>query len=134
MKNTRKIQRLNIYTNPIEAIHGEELSAAEARRYIYPVDLTDSAGDLSTIVQKLKASKAEAIRDAIKYYAEYLRGLKVVTYRNITKKQAKREIEKYLKGKDRVHADEISDALRLDISLVNGALLELWKEGWIEPE
>lgn len=110
------------------------MSSIEARRYIYPVDLSDSVGDLNTIVQRLKASKAEAIRDAIKYYAEYLRGLEVVTYRDITKKQAKREIEKYLKGKDRVHAGEISDALRIDISLVNGALLELWKEGWIEPE
>ena len=43
-------------------------------------------------------------------------------------------IQRYLKGKDRVRADEISDALRIDFDLVNELLLELWGEGWVEPE
>lgn len=110
------------------------MSTARTRRYVYPVDLGDSAGYLNTIVKKLRASKAEAIREAIKHYAEYLRGLEVVTYRKVSREQAKGEIQKYLKGKDRVSADEISDVLLFDISLVNEALLELWKEGWVEPE
>jgi PHP family Zn ribbon phosphoesterase len=63
-----------------------------------------------------------------------LRGLEVITYRDVTRAQAKREIQKYLKGKNRVRADEISDVLRIDLSLVNEVLLELWGEGWVEPE
>ena len=65
---------------------------------------------------------------------KYLRGLEVITYRKVSKKQAKQEIQRYLKGKDRVRADEISDALRIDFDLVNELLLELWGEGWVEPE
>lgn len=129
-----KIKQLNTYTSHIQVIHGERLSAVRARRYVYPVDLSDSVGDLSTIVKKLGASKAEAIRGAIKYYAEYLRGLEVITYRKISIEQAKREIQKYLKNKDRVSADEISDTLRIDMTLVNETLLKLWQEGWVEPE
>lgn len=129
----QKIKRLNTYTSPIQLIHGEGLSAVRSRRYVYPVDLSDSVSDLSTIVKKLGASKADAIRGAIKYYAGYLRGLEVITYRKISVEQAKREIQKYLKGKDRVSADEISDKLRIDMGLVNETLLKLWQEGWVEP-
>jgi hypothetical protein len=103
-------------------------------RFVYPVDLTDYADHLNTIAEKLRVSKAEAIREAIRHYAEYLGGLEVITYRDVTAKQAKREIQKYLKGKDRVMADEISDALRIDLRLVNEALMELWRAGWVEPE
>jgi predicted ArsR family transcriptional regulator len=63
-----------------------------------------------------------------------VRGLEVVTYRELTKEQAKEEVKKYLKGKDRVSADEISDALRVDMGLVNEVLMELWQEGWVEPQ
>lgn len=128
-----KIRRLNIYTSPIQVIRGEELSAIETRRYVYPVDLSDNVDDLNTIVEKLGTSKAEAIREALKHYAEYLQGLEVITYRKVSKKQAKNEIQEYLKGKERVGADEISDALRIDMTLVNEVLLELWQEGWVEP-
>ncbi len=105
------------------------------KRNIYPVSL--AARDrqaLDEIAARSKISKAEAIRRAIQQYAEYLRGLEVITYRKVSKKQAKREIQRYLKGKDRVRADEISDALRIDFDLVNKTLLKLWGEGWVEPE
>ena len=104
------------------------------KRLVYPVDLTDSLKDLNAITERRRISKADAIREAIKNYAEHLRGLEVVTYRDVTKGQAKKEIQRYLKGKDRVRADEISDALRIDFGLVNELLLELWGEGWVEPE
>jgi hypothetical protein len=103
-------------------------------RLVYPVDLTDRSGDLNTIAEKLRISKAEAVREAVRHYAEYVRGLEVINYRQINKGQAKKEIESYLKGKERVWTDEISDALRVDPGLVNEALLELWKEGWVEPK
>lgn len=54
--------------------------------------------------------------------------LEIITYRDITKEQAK------MKGKKRVSADEISDVLRIDMTLVNETLHELWHEGWVEPE
>ncbi len=82
------------------------------QRYIYPVDLTEVERELNFIVEKLKVSKAEAIREAIRYYAEELRGLEVVELRDIPREQAKKEIAEYIKGKERVWADEIADALR----------------------
>ncbi len=103
------------------------------QRYIYPVDLTEVEKELNLIVEKLKVSKAEAIREAIRYYAEELRGLEVVELRDIPREQAKKEIVEYIKGKERVWADEIADALRLDLSLVNDILMELWSEGYVEP-
>ncbi len=88
---------------------------------------------LERVVGKLGGSKADAIRGAIKYYAEYVRGLEVVKVRQkVPRKQAKREILGYLKGKDRVYADEIADALNLDFRFVNELLLELWQEGVVE--
>ena len=104
------------------------------QRYVYPVDLTDVKEELKFIVEKLKVSKAEAIREAIRHFAEELRGLEVVELREIPREQAKKEIIEYIKGKDRVWADEIADALRLDLSLVNDILMELWSEGYVEPE
>ena len=90
--------------------------------------------DLNVITEKLGGSKAEAIREAIKHYAGDLRGLEVLTYREVSRGDAKKEIQRYLRGKDRVRADEISDTLRIDFHLVNELLLELWQEGWVEPE
>lgn len=104
------------------------------QRYIYPVDLTEVEEELSLIVEKLRLSKAEAIREAIRQYAEELKGLEVVELRDISKEQAKKEIIDYIRGKERVWADEIADALRLDLSLVNDILMELWSEGYVEPE
>ena len=103
-------------------------------RYVYPVDLTEVEKELKIITDKLKISKAEAIREAIRYYAEELRGIEVVELRDVPRDQAKKEIIEFIKDKDRVWADEISDALRIDLSLVNDILMELWSEGYVEPE
>ncbi len=111
-----------------------ELKAEYAKGYVYPLKLTeeDQKG-LKKIMEKLGCKKGEAIRDAIRHYAEYLEGLEVVNLRDLSEEEAKKEIRAYLKGKDRVRADEISDALRLDLGLVNKALLTLWQEGEVEP-
>ncbi len=84
-------------------------------------------------MEKLGCTKAEAIREAIKHYAEYLEGLEVVNLRNLSEEEAKKEVQAYLKGKERVTADKVSDDLRLDLSLVNKVLLALWQEGEVEP-
>lgn len=89
---------------------------------------------LNFIAEKLKVSKAEAIREAIRFFAEELKGLEVVELRNISKEEAKKEVMEFIKGKDRVWADEIAEALRLDLSLVNDVLMELWSEGYVEPD
>ncbi len=104
------------------------------QRYVYPVDLTEVEKELKLITEKLKVSKAEAIREAIRHLAEELRGLEVVELRDVSRKQAKKEIVEFIKGKDRVWADEIADSLRLDLTLVNDVLMELWEEGYVEPE
>ncbi len=103
-------------------------------RYVYPVDLTEVEKELKTITEKLKISKAEAIREAIRYYAEELKGLEVIELRDVPRNQAKKEIIEFIKGKERVRADEIADALRIDLSIVNDILMELWSEGYVEPE
>lgn len=105
-----------------------------AKGYVYPLKLPqDSLDALTKIIDKLGCSKAEAIRDAIKYYADYLQGLEVVNLRNLSEEEAKREIQECLRGKDRVSADEISDELRIDMGIVNKVLLGLWQEGDVEP-
>jgi len=42
--------------------------------------------------------------------------LKIVEFRVIPKEQAKKEIIGFIKGKERVWADELADALRLDLT------------------
>ena len=76
-------------------------------RLVYPVDVTPVRAKLKVIEERLGCSKAEAIRESIGHYAEYCKGLEVVTYRDVPKEQAKREILEYLEGKQRVWTDEI---------------------------
>ena len=75
------------------------------KRYIYPVDLKEVDEALEMIVEKIGCSKADAIRDAIGFYADYLSGLEVIRYREIGREEAKEEIKTYIKGKDRASAD-----------------------------
>jgi len=60
--------------------------------------------------------------------------LEVIRYREIGKEEAKEEIKTYIKGKDMGYLHEISDALRIEMSMINEVLLELWEEGWVEPD
>ncbi|MCJ7631628.1 winged helix-turn-helix domain-containing protein [Candidatus Bathyarchaeota archaeon] len=105
-----------------------------AKGYVYPLKLSkEDQKTLARIMEKLGCTKAEAVRDAIGYYGEYLEGLEVVNLRDLSEEEAKKEIQAYLKNKDRVRADEIGDALQLNLSLVNKVLLALWQEGEVEP-
>jgi len=128
----RKI--IHIYSLHQSTPEAIELKPEYAKGYVYPLKLTEEGQrDLARIMEKLGCTKAEAIRDAIKHYAEYLEGLEVVNLRDITEEEAKREVRGYLKGRDRVRADEVADALWLDLGLVNKVLLALWQEGEVEP-
>ncbi|MDG6995215.1 MAG: ribbon-helix-helix protein, CopG family [Nitrososphaerota archaeon] len=103
------------------------------KRLVYPLSLgeTDLAS-LEKISSKTGASKAQAIREAIKAYADELEGLEVIKLRSISKHQARKEILEYLKGHDRALTSDIADSLKLDIVFVNGILEELWGEKKVE--
>jgi hypothetical protein len=104
------------------------------KRKIYPVDVTEVEEALIRIMEKIGCSKAEAIRDAIQHYAEHLEGLEVFEYRDISQEEAKKEVEEYIEGKEKVSSYEISEALRIDMTRVNEALMELWTEKKVSPE
>lgn len=102
-------------------------------KYVYPVTLDKKDREaLKFISDKLDISKADAIREAIDHYSEYLRGIEVVKPRKISDTQAEKEIIEYLKGKYRVYTDEIVDALNIDFDKVNKILMDLWQEGRVE--
>ena len=106
-------------------------------RIIYPVDITAIKKELYEIANKLQVSQAEAIRQAIRYYYEWVQNLKVVTPRVIPMKQAKKEIMEFLNKSETtepIYTDEISDALNLDYDLTHKALMELWKDGEVVRE
>ena len=104
-------------------------------RKVYPVDITPIEKELNQITEKLQISKAEAIRQAIRYYAEWVRDLKIITPRIIPLEEAKKEILKYLETReDVVYTDEIAEALNLDFDLTHKALMELWKDGEVDRE
>ena len=102
-------------------------------RYIYPVTLDKKDRDaLRFISGKLDSSNADAIREAINHYSEYLQGIEVVKPRKISDAQATKEIVDYLRGKERVYTDEIVDALNIDFDKVNRILMDLWQGGKVE--
>jgi hypothetical protein len=103
-------------------------------QYVYPLDLTEVEEELKCIAEKLGVSKDEAVREAIRFFAAELKGLEIVELRDIPKERARKEIIDFIKGKERVWADEIADALRLDLAFVNDILKELWEEGYVEPD
>lgn len=101
-------------------------------REIYPIDITKRKDKLEKICKKMGISKAEAIRDAIDFYYDYVKGLKVIELRDVSKEQAEKEILEYIKEKGKAWTDEIADDLRIDIVLVNGILKELAEKGVVE--
>ncbi len=102
-------------------------------RYVYPVTLDKNDREaLKFISDKLGSSKADAIREAIDHYSEYLEGIEVVKPRKLSDAQATKEIIEYLKGKERVYTDEIVEALNIDFDRVNNILMNLWQEGKVE--
>jgi len=96
-----------------------------AKGYVYPLKPSQEImGNLEKITEKLGCSKADTIRDAIRYYSEYLEGLEIVNLRDLSEEEAKSGIQDYLRGKNRVTADRISNDLRLDLGLANKVFIE----------
>ncbi len=108
--------------------------ARQVKRYVYPVQLDeDELAALNVIVESLHSSKSEAIREAIRSYADQLKGTEVIKIREVTRRQARKEILEFLKKNDRAWSSEIADSLRIDLTLVNRILEELWNEKRIQP-
>lgn len=105
---------------------------ANSHRLIYPVDLSDCAANLELISSRLGVSKAVAIREAIKTYAERVRGLKVVELREVSGKQAEKEVLVYLRKRGKAYTSEIADELRIDVELVNDLLVKLAERGAVK--
>ena len=106
----------------------------QLKRYVYPVQLDEEEVQaLNVIVERMGGTKSEAIRDAIRSFAEEVKGIEVVKIRDISRKQARKEILEYLDKKERAWSSEIADTLRLDLTLVNRVLEELWGEKKVEP-
>jgi len=106
----------------------------QIKRYVYPVQLDETELEaLNAVIYRLHISKSEAIREAVRNYAEQLKGMEVVKLRQVSRSQARKEILEFLDKRDRAWASEIADALRLDITLVNNILEGLWSEKRVEP-
>lgn len=104
------------------------------KRYVYPVQLDEEQVQaLNMIVERTGNTKSEAIREAITSFADEIKGMEVVKIRNISRKQARKEILEYLDKKERAWSSEIADTLRLDLAQVNGILEQLWGEKKVEP-
>jgi len=101
---------------------------------VYPVQLDEEeVKALNVIVERMGGTKSEAIRDAIRSLAEEVKGMEVVKIRDISRKQARKEILEFLDKKERAWSSQIADELRLDLSLVSRVLEELWGEKKVEP-
>lgn len=93
----------------------------------------EDSDNLKKIMTKLEANQSEALREAVKYYADQIDGVEIVKLRDITFEQAKKEISNYLRQKERATNAQIADDLRLDIVLVNKVLNALWEVEVVEP-
>ena len=106
----------------------------QVKRYVYPVQLDEEQLQaLNVIVERTGKTKSEAIREAIRSFAEEVKGTEVVKVREISRKQARKEILEYLDKKERAWSSEIADTLRLDLAEVNRILEKLWSEKKVEP-
>lgn len=104
-------------------------------REVYPVNMDEETSKaLKTIMERLHYSKAVAIRESIKHYADDVKGVQVVQLREgVSLKQAKKEVLEYLQKNGRSWSSDIALSLRLDVELVEKALQELWDQEEVEP-
>jgi len=108
--------------------------ARQVKRYVYPVQLDEEELEaLDTIVGRLRSSKSEAIREAIRNYADQLKGTEVIKIREVSRRQARKEILEFLEKNERAWSSGIADSLRIDLTLVNSILEELWSEKRVQP-
>jgi len=74
-------------------------------------------------------SRNEVIRESVRHFLEEIEEMKVIRIRNISLKQAKKEILAYLKQRNSAYVSDIADTLGIDIQLAFKAVEELQREG-----
>ena len=74
-------------------------------------------------------SRNEVIRESVRHFLEEIEEMKVIRIRNISLKQAKKEILAYLKQRNSAYVSNIADTLGIDIQLAFKAAEELEREG-----
>ena len=74
-------------------------------------------------------SRNAVIREAIRRFIEEMEEAKLLYVRDVTLKQAKREIIEYLKRHGSVYVSEMAESLGVNIELAFKAVEELEKEG-----
>lgn len=74
-------------------------------------------------------SRNEVIRESVRHFLEEIDEMKVIRIRNISLKQAKKEILAYLKKRNSAYVSDIADTLGIDIQLAFKAAEELEREG-----
>lgn len=89
--------------------------------------------NLKRIMAKLEINQSEALREAVRQYADRIDGIEIAKLRDISFERAKKEISNYLKQKEKATNAQIADNLRLDIVLVNKVLNALWEAELVEP-
>jgi len=89
--------------------------------------------NLKKIMAKVEVNQSEALREAVKQYADQIDGVEILKLRDLKFEQAKKEISNYLKQKEKATNAQIADDLRLDIVLVNKVLNALWEVELVEP-
>lgn len=108
--------------------------ARQVKRYVYPVQLDEEELEaLDVIVERLHGSKSGAIREAIRNYADQLKGAEVIKMREVSRREARKEILEFLEKNERAWSSEIADSLRIDLAVVNRILEELWSEKRVQP-
>jgi len=74
-------------------------------------------------------SRNEVIRESVRHFLEEIEEMKVIRIRNVSLKQAKKEILAYLKKCNSAYVSDIADTLGIDIRLAFKAVEELQREG-----
>jgi len=74
-------------------------------------------------------SRNEVVRESINHFLEEIEEIKVIRIRDISLKQAKKEILAYLKQHNSAYVGDIADTLGIDVRLAFKAVEELQREG-----
>ncbi len=74
-------------------------------------------------------SRNEVVRESIRHFLEEIEEMKVIRIRDISLKQAKKEILAYLKQHNSAYVSDIADTLGIDIRVAFKVVEELQREG-----
>ena len=115
-------------------IYNMQLSTKTKEAYLPPIRVgTELLDELDSLVEKFGyRSRTELIREAIEDKIASLKGSEIIELREVTDKQVKKEIQEFIKGKEKIYPSDIADSLRLPLEQVFRVVKELFTEDRIE--